>query len=81
MVFIPDPQHWILGTFGTPSLRTVPYYRSSVIFKFVRCALVCKRWYRLSQDDSLWKRLDLGVRTVPPGVVGQVRRLKYISCS
>jgi hypothetical protein len=38
---------------------------------------VCKRWYRLSQDDSLWKRLDLGVRTVPPGVVGQVR-LKYV---
>lgn len=37
-----------------------------------RCALVCKRWYRLSGDESLWRRLDLGLATVPPGVVGQV---------
>jgi len=37
-----------------------------------RCALVCKRWYRLSTDESLWKRLDLGLSTVPSGVVGQV---------
>lgn len=37
-----------------------------------KCALVCKRWYRLCQDESLWKRLDLGLRTVPPGVVGQI---------
>jgi len=37
-----------------------------------RCALVCKRWYRLSTDESLWKRLDLGLTTVPSGVVGQV---------
>jgi len=37
-----------------------------------RCALVCKRWCRLSTDESLWKRLDLGLATVPPGVVGQV---------
>jgi len=37
-----------------------------------RCALVCKRWHRLSCDESLWKRLDMGLSTVPPGVVGQV---------
>ncbi len=47
-----------------------------------RCALVCKRWYRLSQDDSLWKRLDLGLRTVPPGVVGQaIHTADYFSAS
>jgi len=37
-----------------------------------KCALVCKRWRRLSLDDSLWKRLDLGLKTLPAGVVGQV---------
>jgi len=35
-------------------------------------ALVCKRWRRLSLDESLWKRLDLGLKTLPAGVVGQV---------
>ena len=34
--------------------------------------LVCKRWWRLSGDESLWRRLDLGLATVPPGVIGQV---------
>lgn len=37
-----------------------------------RCGLVCKRWRRLSLDETLWKRLDLGLKTLPPGVVGQV---------
>jgi len=37
-----------------------------------RCGVVCKRWRRLSLDESLWKRLDLGLKTLPPGVVGQV---------
>eukprot|EP00088_Acartia_fossae_P001725 TRINITY_DN10687_c0_g1_i1.p1 TRINITY_DN10687_c0_g1~~TRINITY_DN10687_c0_g1_i1.p1 ORF type:complete len:490 (+),score=66.64 TRINITY_DN10687_c0_g1_i1:38-1507(+) len=37
-----------------------------------RCAVVCRRWCRLIKDDSLWKRVDLGIRTVRPGVVGDV---------
>ena len=37
-----------------------------------KCALVSKRWLKITQDESLWRRLDLGLRTVPPGVVGQV---------
>lgn len=37
-----------------------------------RCALVCKRWRRLVKDDSLWKRMDLGLRNIQPGVIGQV---------
>lgn len=37
-----------------------------------KCSRVCKRWCRVTQDESLWRRLDLGVATVPPGVAGQV---------
>jgi len=37
-----------------------------------RCSVVCKRWNRLSKDESLWKRVDLGVKNIRPGVVGQV---------
>jgi len=37
-----------------------------------RCALVCKRWCRLIKDDSLWKRIDLGLRNIRPGIIGQV---------
>ena len=33
---------------------------------------VCKRWCRVTQDETLWRRLDLGVSTVPPGVAGQI---------
>jgi len=37
-----------------------------------KCARVCKRWNRLTQDESLWRRLDRGLTTVPAGVIGQV---------
>jgi len=37
-----------------------------------RCARVCKRWERLTGDDTLWKRLDLGLAAVPAGVLGTV---------
>jgi len=37
-----------------------------------RCARVCKRWLRLTADETLWKRLDLGLAKVTPGVVGKV---------
>ena len=30
-------------------------------------AAVCKRWERLTGDDTLWKRLDLGLASVPAG--------------
>ena len=35
-------------------------------------ALVCKRWYRLSQDESLWTRMDIGNRQLPPGAMGNI---------
>lgn len=37
-----------------------------------KCARVSKRWHKVTQDESLWRRLDLGVVTVPAGVIGQV---------
>jgi len=37
-----------------------------------RCSVVCKRWHRLSKDESLWKRVDLGLKNIRPGVIGQV---------
>ena len=39
--------------------------------------LVCKRWLKVTQDESLWRRLDLGLVTVPAGVVGQVSAPLY----
>ena len=32
----------------------------------------------MTQDESLWRRLDLGLVTVPAGVVGQVSYLLNI---
>ena len=35
-------------------------------------ARVCKRWLLLSQDESLWRRLDLGLAKLPAGALGHV---------
>merc|ERR1719192_143196 len=37
-----------------------------------KCSRVCKKWCRVTQDETLWRRLDMGVCTVPPGVTGQI---------
>ena len=37
-----------------------------------KLGIVSKRFNRLSFDDSFWRRLDLGTKTVPPGVPGLV---------
>ena len=41
-------------------------------FMLARCAQVNQRWKRLAFDESLWRRLDLGGKTLKPGVVGRV---------
>ncbi|XP_019387503.1 PREDICTED: S-phase kinase-associated protein 2 [Crocodylus porosus] len=33
---------------------------------------VCKRWYHLSFDESLWQTLDLTGKNLLPGVIGQL---------
>ena len=69
----PPPLRSHLINTNTPLTASRPDFckLADILQKFPRCALVCKRWYRLCQDESLWKRLDLGLRTVPPGVIGQ----------
>jgi len=37
-----------------------------------RSAAVCKRWCRLVKDDTLWKRLDLGLRSIRPDVIPDI---------
>ncbi|XP_061875576.1 S-phase kinase-associated protein 2 isoform X2 [Colius striatus] len=38
----------------------------------LKVSLVCKRWHRLSFDESLWQTLDLTGRNLLPGVIGQL---------
>ncbi|GAB1605471.1 S-phase kinase-associated protein 2-like [Argonauta hians] len=48
------------------------------IFKYLpklvltKCAQVCKKWHRIMESESLWKRLDLGNKTLGEGVLGQI---------
>ncbi|XP_055381033.1 S-phase kinase-associated protein 2 [Condylostylus longicornis] len=38
----------------------------------IRCSFVCSRFNRLSQDESLWSRLDLGNKTLRSGALGNI---------
>lgn len=48
------------------------------IFQFLpkivlpKISFVCRRWNRLTQDESLWARMDLAHRTIPPGAMAQI---------
>jgi F-box and leucine-rich repeat protein 1 (S-phase kinase-associated protein 2) len=37
-----------------------------------KCARVSRRFHRLMLDDSFWRRMDLGTKSLPQGVVGQL---------
>ena len=62
-----------------PYVHRLPAEVALNVFKWLpkcslaKCARVCKRWNRLTQDESLWRRLDRGLTTVPAGVIGQVK--------
>jgi len=67
------PSQYRRDFFNTMSDEVVlQFFRWLPKSTLARCGLVCKRWRRLSLDETLWKRLDLGLKTLPPGVVGQV---------
>ncbi|XP_072947024.1 S-phase kinase-associated protein 2-like [Epargyreus clarus] len=36
------------------------------------CMLVCKRWYRVACDETLWQRLDLGNKTLSKDALGRI---------
>ncbi|XP_066844751.1 S-phase kinase-associated protein 2 isoform X2 [Anser cygnoides] len=38
----------------------------------LKVSMICKRWHRLSFDESLWQTLDLTSRNLLPGVIGQL---------
>ncbi|XP_042660536.1 S-phase kinase-associated protein 2 isoform X2 [Tyto alba] len=38
----------------------------------LQVSMVCRRWYRLSFDESLWQTLDLADKNLMPGVIGQL---------
>ncbi|XP_037228886.1 S-phase kinase-associated protein 2 isoform X1 [Falco biarmicus] len=38
----------------------------------LKVSVICKRWHRLSFDESLWHTLDLTGRNLLPGVIGQL---------
>ncbi|XP_052748219.1 S-phase kinase-associated protein 2-like [Galleria mellonella] len=42
------------------------------------CMLVCKRWYRLACDETLWQRLDLGNKTLSKDALGRILARKPV---
>ncbi|XP_068627169.1 S-phase kinase-associated protein 2-like [Battus philenor] len=42
------------------------------------CMLVCKRWYRVACDETLWQRLDLGNKVLSKNALGRILARKPI---
>ena len=38
----------------------------------IRCSLVCQRFNRVAQDETLWTRLDLSGKVIQPGALGRI---------
>ncbi|KAF9794515.1 hypothetical protein SFRURICE_011805 [Spodoptera frugiperda] len=36
------------------------------------CMVVCKRWYRVACDETLWVRMDLGNKTIAKDALGRI---------
>ena len=63
----PDAQEVTFYHLGAPVsiYHLYPFYHLGALVS-IFCE-VCKRWERLTGDDTLWKRLDLGLAAVPQG--------------
>ncbi|NXA08983.1 SKP2 protein, partial [Sapayoa aenigma] len=55
------PDELLLAIFAHLSLKDL-----------LKVSLICKRWHRLSFDESLWQSLDLTGGNLLPGVIGQL---------
>ncbi|XP_066472953.1 S-phase kinase-associated protein 2 [Tiliqua scincoides] len=55
------PDELLLGIFSYLSLT-----------ELLKVSQVCRRWHRLSIDESLWQTLDLAGRSLQPGVIGHL---------
>ncbi|CAH0698341.1 unnamed protein product [Spodoptera exigua] len=42
------------------------------------CMLVCKRWYRVACDETLWVRMDLGNKTISKDALGRIMSRKPV---
>lgn len=42
------------------------------------CMMVCKRWYRVACDETLWQRLDLGNKTLSRDALGRILARKPV---
>ncbi|CAG4980604.1 unnamed protein product [Parnassius apollo] len=42
------------------------------------CMLVCKRWYRVACDETLWQRLDLGNKLLSRDALGRILAKKPV---
>ncbi|XP_020851499.1 S-phase kinase-associated protein 2 [Phascolarctos cinereus] len=62
------PDELLLGIFSYLSLPDL-----------VRVSGICKRWHRLSFDESLWQTLDLAGKHLLPGVIGQLLSIGVVA--
>ncbi|NWI96028.1 SKP2 protein, partial [Pitta sordida] len=71
-------QHLSRGAESGASLDNLPDELLLAIFAYLplkdllKVSLICKRWHRLSFDESLWQSLDLAGGNLLPGVIGQL---------
>uniref|UniRef100_A0A8D2J3D1 S-phase kinase-associated protein 2 n=2 Tax=Varanus komodoensis TaxID=61221 RepID=A0A8D2J3D1_VARKO len=49
------------------------------LIDLLKVSQVCRRWHRLSVDESLWQTLDLAGKILLPGVIGQLLPLGIIA--
>ncbi|XP_022114119.2 S-phase kinase-associated protein 2 [Pieris rapae] len=69
---------------GEDSFRSLSDEVILSVFKWLpkrtlaHCMMVCKRWYRVACDETLWQRLDLGNKTLSKNSIGRILSRKPV---